>query len=149
MPNRTPEQDLIEQFMAYLQGHEDDDLRISEVINQNCKAKQFADVEFVSISNKHWVIEAKSDDSKDRHNTVHKIFGELLKETGRDNRNNCRYAILIPGSSVQFYSRAFQSINREKFIGFGDLIPVNCVFTCNEHGISKMSWEALYDAYQP
>ncbi len=32
MSNRTPEQDLIDQFMAYLQSHEDDDLRISEVI---------------------------------------------------------------------------------------------------------------------
>ncbi len=101
----------------------------------------------MSISNKNWVIEAKSDDSRDRHNTVHKIFGELLKETGRNNRENCSYAILIPGSSVKFYSRAFQSIRRDKFIGFGKLIPVNCVFTCNETGIKKISWEKLYDDY--
>lgn len=149
MPNRTPEQDLIDQFMNHLQNHESDDLRVSEVINQNCKAKKFADVEFMSVSKLHWVIEAKSDDSNDRYNTVHKIFGELLKETGRDDRANCRHAILIPDNSIQFYSRAFQSINRDKFIGFGRLIPVDCVFTCNTQGINQISWEGLYDAHQP
>lgn len=149
MPNRTPEQDLIDQLMNHLKNHVSDDLRVSKEINQNCKAKKYADVEFMSASNLHWVIEAKSDDSKDRHNTVHKIFGELLKETGRDNRNNCRHAILIPGGSVQFHSRAFQSIHRDKFIGFGRLIPVDCVFTCHEQGITQMTWEGLYDAHQP
>lgn len=102
MANRTPEQDLINEFVAHLSLHEDEELKISTVINTNCKSKKFADVEFKSATNLHWVIEAKSDDSKDKYNTVHKIFGELLKETGRANRSECRHAILIPESAVQF-----------------------------------------------
>ena len=94
------------------------------------------------------VIEAKSDDSTDKYNTVHKIFGELLKETGRTNRANCRHATLIPERAVDFYSRAFQSIAREKFFGFGRLIPVDTVFLSAPSGVRQLTWEGLYDAYQ-
>jgi hypothetical protein len=149
MANRSPEQDLIEQFVAHLAQHRDETLKIGTVINTSCKAKKFADVEFKSSANLHWVIEAKSDDSKDKHNTVHKIFGELLKETGRTNRTECRYAILIPESAVQFYSRAFQSIDREKFLGFGRLIPIDTVFTSSTTDVGQLTWKSLYDAYKP
>ncbi|WP_316348912.1 hypothetical protein [Desulfuromonas acetoxidans] len=149
MANRTPEQDLIDEFLGHLKAHADEDLRVAEVLNKNCRSKKFADVEFKSVSKLHWVIEAKSDDSKDRHNTVHKIFGELLKETGRTNRDSCRHAILIPSNAVQFYSRAFQSIQRGKFLGFGELIPIDTVFLSSKTGVSQLSWEALYDAHQP
>lgn len=149
MANRTPEQDLIDQFLRHLDAHVDEDLRVAKIINKNCRSKTYADVEFESATKLHWVIEAKSDDSKDRHNTVHKIFGELLKETGRSSRDNCRNAILIPSNAVQFYSRAFQSIHREKFLAFGELIPIDTVFTSNETGVGQISWEALYDAHQP
>jgi len=149
MANRTPEQDLIDQFLKHLEIHADEDLRIAKIINKSCRSNTHADVEFESVSKLHWVIEAKSDDSKDRHNTVHKIFGELLKETGRANRDSCRHAILIPSNAVQFYSRAFQSIHREKFLGFGELVPIDTVFTSRETGVDQLSWEAFYDAYLP
>jgi len=149
MANRTPEQDLIYQFVTHLEQHADDSVKIKSIININCKSKKFADVEFISESNLHWVIEAKSDDSKDRHNTVHKIFGELLKETGRSNRSDCRHAILIPESAVTFYSRAFQSIDRGKFLDFGKLIPIDTVFTSNESGVKQLTWAYLYDAHKP
>ena len=149
MANRTPEQDLIDQFLEYLETNADDDLRVAKIINKNCRSKTYADVEFHSASKLHWVIEAKSDDSKDRHNTVHKIFGELLKETGRINRDSCRHAILIPNCAVRFYSRAFQAIHRDKFVGFGELIPIDTVFTSDETGVSQLSWEELYDAHKP
>lgn len=149
MANRTPEQDLINQFIGHLQTHEDDELKIATLFNKSCKAKKYSDIEYRSVSNIHWVIEAKSHDSGDRYNTVHKIYGELLKETGRVNRNNCCYGILIPSSSVNFYSRAFQFIQRDRFLKFGQLIPVDCVFLCNEHGFTKVSWEELYDSFQP
>lgn len=97
----------------------------------------------------HPVIEAKSDDSKDKYNTVHKIFGELLKETGRTHRSNCRYAILISESSVEFYSRAFQAIDRQMFIGFGGLIPIDTVFISSSTGVKQLTWQSLYDAYMP
>lgn len=149
MANRTPEQNLINEFVAHLEQHPDDAVKIGSVINTNCKSKKFSDVEFKSKTNLHWVIETKSNDSKDRHNTVHKIFGELLKETGRTHRSNCRHAILIPESAVKFYSRAFQSIDREKFLGFGKLIPIDTVFTSNATGVGQLTWEALYDAHKP
>lgn len=144
---RTPEQDLIDQFVGHLNVHVDNDLKICTLFNSDCKSKTLADVEFKSVSNIHWVIEAKSNDSTDRHNTVHKIFGELLKETGRTGRPDFRHAILIPLESVNFYSRAFQSIKREKYLAFGKLIPIDTVFMSNVAGISQLSWEALYDAY--
>lgn len=95
------------------------------------------------------MIETKSHDSKDKHNTVHKIFGELLKETGRVNREKCRHAVLIPESSIGFYSRAFQSIDREKFFGFGTLIPIDTVFLSGSSGVKQITWAALYDSHQP
>lgn len=149
MANHTPEQDLIDQFLRHLEKDADEDLRVAKIINKSCRSKTYADVEFESASKIHWVIEAKSDASRDRYNTVHKIFGELLKETGRKNRDDCRHAILIPSNAVLFYSRAFQAIHRDKFLGFGELIPVDTVFTCNETGVDKISWEAFYDAYAP
>ena len=149
MANRTPEQDLIDQFVDHLLQHDNDELRIEKLINSNCRSKKYADVEFESKAKLHWVVEAKSNDSKDKHNTVHKIFGEVLKETGRTNRSNCRHAILIPDDAVEFYSRAFQSIDRSKFIGFGKLIPIDKVFTSSANGIRHLTWQELYDKHKP
>jgi len=148
MANRTPEQDLINDFVLHLRTHQDPDIRIELLLNSKCRSKRFADVEFESATGLHWVIEAKSDDSKDKHNTVHKIFGELLKETGRTNRADCRHAVLIPESAVDFYSRAFQSIAREKFLGFGRLIPVDTVFLSGPAGMTQLTWAGLYDAFE-
>ena len=146
MANRTPEQDLVDNFVAALRKHQDPTYCPAGVINQNCKSKTYADIEFNSTSGIHWVIEAKSHDSQDKHNTVHKIFGELLKETGRHNRTKSKYAVLIPEDGVQFYSGAFQAIDRNKFIAFGEIIPVETVFTFGQNGIKSLSWSALYDS---
>lgn len=147
MANRTPEQDLIDEFVAHLNNHEDETLRIEILYNANCKSKKFADVEFHSKANLHWVIEAKSNESKDKHNTVHKVFGELLKETGRTHRATFCHAILIPTAAITFYSRSFQLIDREKFLGFGKLIPIDTVFTSGPSGVSQITWADLYDAH--
>jgi hypothetical protein len=147
MTNRTPEKNLIEEFVAHLRRHPDSDLCIDKLLNANCKSKTMADVEFISKSGLHWVIEAKSNDSADKHNTVHKIFGEVLKETGRTNRNDCRHAILLPLDAVMFYSRAFQCIAKEKFLGFGSLIPIDTVFVSDPTCIGQLTWEELYDSH--
>jgi hypothetical protein len=147
--NRKPEQDLIDAFIVALNNENDPEIKVRELINSKCRAKKFADIEYVSDSGLRWVIEAKSNDSSDAHNTVHKIFGELLKETGRENRDNSRFAVLIPESGVSFYSRLFQSICRVRFMGFGDLIPVHSVITYGCSGIRRISWQELYDHYQP
>lgn len=149
MANQAPEQNLIDEFVGHMRNHADLNLCIDEIYNLKCRSKTFADIEFLSKSKLHWVIEAKSNDSKDKHNTVHKIFGELLKETGRVNREKCRHAVLIPESSIGFYSRAFQSIDREKFLGFGTLIPIDTVFLSGASGVQQITWAALYDSHQP
>lgn len=148
MSNQAPEQNLINEFIEHMRNHADEDLCIEELYNSNCRSKTFADIEFSSKSKLRWAIEAKSDDSKDKYNTVHKIFGELLKETGRANRAKCRHGVLIPESAIGFYSRAFQSIDRDKFLGFGALIPIDTVFVSSPSGAKQITWEALYDAHQ-
>jgi len=145
MGNRTPEQDLIDRFIDALKRHEDPKIRIETLYNKNCKAKAWADIEYLSKSGLHWAIEAKSHESSDRHNTVHKLFGELLKETGRESRGRANISILIPEEGVTFYSRLLQSICKEKYLGFGALVPVECVFTFGASGVIQLSWEALYD----
>ncbi|PSW08300.1 hypothetical protein C9J01_24325 [Photobacterium rosenbergii] len=148
MANRSPEQDLIDGFISSLSRIEDADYRIQTLINSNCKAKKFADIEYVSHSGQRWAIEAKSNDSKDAHNSVHKIFGELLKETGRNEIQERSIGILIPLDAIAFYSRLFQAIDRDKFIRFGTLIPVKSVFAYGDAELKMMSWPELYDAFK-
>ena len=57
------------------------------------------------------------------------------------------YAVTHAESATEFYSRAFQSIDREKFLGFGLLIPIDTVFLCGSSGIKQLTWAALYDAH--
>jgi hypothetical protein len=153
MQNNTPEQNLINSFVDALGKTDIEDIQLSkpsEPHNQNCKSRTLADIEFTSDSGIRWAIEAKSNESKDKYNTVHKFFGELLKETGRANRDNCNIGILIPRNSKGFYSKAFKKINKEKFIAFGDLIPVKQVFTYDEYaGIEMISWFDLYNYTSP
>ncbi|BCG18121.1 MULTISPECIES: hypothetical protein [Vibrio] len=149
MVQRKPEQDLIDGFVCCLKRAKDPSFRAATIINFSCKAKKYADVEYISEDGTRWVIEAKSHDSSDRHNTVHKLFGELLKETGRPDRGGCLYGLLIPAKSLSFYSRLLQSINRDIFIGFGKLIPISAVFLYGDSRIRILTWESLYDAYKP
>lgn len=145
---RYPEQSLIDLFVEHLRKSTDPRISIKSLLNKNCRSKKLSDVEYISQDDTHWVIEAKSDDSGDKHNTVHKIFGELLKETGRDKRHNNKYSVLIPEASVAFYSRAFQAIHRDKFLAFGALIPVDSVFLCGSDGIRTISWADLYESHK-
>lgn len=144
MPNRSPEQDLIDTFIGSIGTYSNSEYALKTLLNKSCRARKFADVEFVAVSGIHWVIEAKSHDSKDKYNTVHKIFGELLKETGKANRFQCKYGVLLPEEAQGFYSAAFQSIARDKYIKFGDLVPVSAVFFVGPSGIQVTSWSALH-----
>ncbi len=144
MPNRSPEQDLIDAFIAQVETHSNPEYTVKTLHNKKCRAKKFADVEYIAVSGTHWVIEAKSHDSKDKYNTVHKIFGELLKETGKANRANCKYGVLLPAEAEGFYGTAFQSIAREKYIKFGDLVPVSAVFLVGTSGLRVESWASLH-----
>ena len=145
MPNIPHEQIFIDSFIEHIVTNKND-YRPERVINQNCKSHKFADVEFVTARD-HWVIEAKTNVSKDAHNSVHKLFGELLKETGKpriiEAGKTLKYGILIPDSS--FYRNKFRLINQAKFNGFGELIPVERIFIFTSGTLTTITWEDFYD----
>ncbi|MDB4195605.1 hypothetical protein N9651_01305 [Flavobacteriales bacterium] len=139
----TPEQDLIDSFVSQLKKGEI--YQSFELLHCNCNSKNYADIEFETLK-EHWVIEAKSNKSGDAHNSAHKIFGELLKETGR-NRDNVakkiKYGILIP--DFKFYQNKFRKINPDKYIGFGKLIPIDTVFVLADEKINRYSWKEFIE----
>lgn len=140
------EQQLIDRFIIELNENRFFDKY--DIINNNCKSKNHADIEMhVEINGKRelWRIEAKVETNADKHNSVHKIFGELLKETGRhvDDGIVVRYALLL--SDFEFYCKRFSKIERSRFIGFGKLIPVHCVFVFEKNGnFRKINWSDLH-----
>lgn len=147
MANASPEQDLINSCVEVLKQEGDDEIKIGNLINKSCKSQTFADLEYDSVSGCRWAIEAKSHETKDNYNSAHKIFGELLKETGRENRSSARIGVLIPESGVEFYSRLYNEIDEHKFVEFGELIPIYSVIIHGDSGLTYMSWKDLYGFY--
>ena len=146
MPNQKYEQRLVDGFVQQIRRIIEEDCNDPIVIhNDRCGSRTFADIEFTLPSGQRWAIEAKSDQSSDKHNTVHKLFGELLKETGRNERENCNIGVLIPESGIDFYRDSFRRIRKCKFTCFGILIPVHYVFSYGESGVRHTSWNRFYD----
>lgn len=143
--NRRPEQDLINLFLEKIEKSGDKAIKPKIINNIHCKSKSQADMDFIAEDGTHWIIEAKSHDSKDKYNTVHKFFGEILKETGRDNREDCCYAMLINEEGEPFYRAAFNKIDKEKFGLFGELIPISAVFVCSSSGYKRLEWLSMHD----
>ena len=57
-----------------------------------------------------------------------------------------RYGLLIPTEGKEFYARLFREIAKDKYLGFGDLIPVSKIFCCDVNGVvSEIEWAALYE----
>lgn len=92
-------------------------------------------------------VEAKSHHSTDSQNTINKIFGQLLKETGKrhiDKGSEC-LAILFPAESarwidnkknnitrisgVDYYRRGFSRIDGQTFIDFGVLVGAKYILS--------------------
>ena len=150
MPNESREQKLIDGFVCYLKNlADDDDLKVDEheIYNKNCRRSNFADLEFKSVSGQRWAIEAKYGAEANRYNEVHKLFGNLLRETKRDNRNQCRIALLIPACREDFFRKGMNRIAREKFMCFGLLVPVEDIFVFDEDDPSfkRKRWADFYD----
>lgn len=123
------------------------------LINKNCKAKKYADLEYLDKNTSiYWRIEAKSHMSKDAYNAVHKIFGELLKETGRDTSSKkiTKYGLLIDGRycptkkifGKDFFMKCFSCINYDKYKSFGTIIPIENIFVFNitNDSVENISW---------
>ena len=142
---KAHEQDFVDRFMSIAQSHADDNLGIGKVINSRCKAKHFADIEYLSRSGTHWAIEAKTHESPDFANAVHKIFGEFMKETGRKGRPALvSYALLLPWEGLEAFGKAFIEVNKKKFEKFGALIPISSVLYVKRGDIGCITWAQLH-----
>jgi hypothetical protein len=132
-----------------------------------------ADVELV-LDSERWsgidfkkiYIEAKSHHSTDSQNTINKIFGQLLKETGKrslDSQTEC-LAILFPSESAQwidnknkpvtkiigvdYYRRGFSRINQKSFIDFGELVGAKYILSYNtdKKKLDIFKWATFLDS---
>jgi hypothetical protein len=117
------------------------------------------------------LLEAKSHHSTDAPNTINKVFGQLLKETGKSIRASWTQpsfcsGILIPidgidrnegskrlrrGSGIEYYRRGFQRIPRLIFEQFGVLVNARYVFAYSEmqRALSVYSWSGFHVSDAP
>ncbi len=135
------EQQLIADFLDLIARGELDIIP-DLILNDRCKAKKFADIEFVTKT-EHWLIEAKSHQTADKWNARHKIFGELLKETNRPDRTEAlglekKYGLLL--SDRKFFRDGFLEIADDKYVGFGELIPIDTIFVLENGNLSRYTW---------
>jgi len=94
--------------------------------------------------------------SKDAHNAVHKIFGELLKETGRNipSDKTIKYGLLLDGRycpnkevfGKDFFMDRFSYINYDKYKSFGAIIPIEniFIFDIEKNSVENISWNDFH-----
>lgn len=145
MPNIKWEQPLVDNFVCALRGIQDCDLSIQCIINQACSSPDFADVEFTAKSGQRWAIEAKYGAENNIPNEVHKLFGNLLRETGRCHRQDCNVGLLLHQDTECYFREHVQLIPREKFCQFGRLVPVQAVFVFSQTEVKRKTWMEFYD----
>ncbi|CAJ1906443.1 hypothetical protein [Aeromonas veronii] len=150
---KISEKDLTRNLRVFLESEHLIDTATSHF---NGDDEEKSDIELVLIStlwrgvnSKKLYIEAKSHHSKDSQNTINKIFGQLLKETGKrtlDKNREC-LAILFPSESakwidnkgktetridgIEYYRRGFSRINSQVFISFGELVGAKYILSFN------------------
>ncbi|WP_010676346.1 hypothetical protein [Bacillus timonensis] len=166
MVREQKEQKLIENFKMTLLKHDYIDTKFR--VNFGRNTKDFADVEFVSKEGEYIVLEAKTHHTRDAHNTYHKLFGELLKETGKNThirskfQGKLSYGILIPDDAcdidyvpkddgMTFYQKQFNNIPQEIFKKFGNLVNAKYVFVYSENKqkIKIYTWMGFYNNEKP
>ncbi len=155
---------LIECFHSVIK--DDAVFGVSDNINFGSDTNDTADVEYLANNGELIVLEAKSHESKDAYNTRHKIFGQLMKEHGKQNEYRQKYAntiafgILIPedepssGKSntkmkgVEFYRKGFEGIPEDLYLKFGMLVNAKYVFVCsvNNRSVKVYSWASFYNS---
>jgi len=167
MSNSTPENDLVAAFCAFLMQPRDFAFRIISLHNGGSDTNEFADIEYTSSESGLIAIEAKTHDTSNAPNTVHMVFGQLLREHGKTNpereRNPASFGILIPAETptsinapneagVNYYQRRFRNIPRDKFFKFGTLVNARYVFVFKRTQpllLEIYSWEGFYDKDAP
>jgi hypothetical protein len=148
------EQKLVTNFMNLIWHDDIYGVKEDEIYNFNCKAKKYADVEYITKKGIRMVIEAKSHHSPDRHNSLHKIFGELLKEAfrHRDKLIKSRYCLLVPltrhekVSGEEFYrSKIIEYIGMTNLNKFSKIIPMSYVFACSNKELKMYGWLPFFN----
>ena len=97
------------------------------------------------MSGQRWAIEAKIGAPDNRANEVHKLFVNLLRETGRAHRQNCKIGLLLHHETEGYFRNGVNRIDREKFIPFGSLVPVEAVFVLSPQYFTFKTWMEFYD----
>ena len=67
------------------------------------------------------------------------------RETGRDDRQTCNIGLLLHGQTENYFRKGIQRIPRQKFAGFGELVPVRAVFVLSPPIIEIWTWLEFYD----
>jgi len=122
---------------------------------------------------RHLLIEAKSHHSTDAPNTINKIFGQLMKETGKHCATRVRrarsykLAVLVPADSAHwtgsngkrhrqpgglvYYQSGFRRIDRRVYIEFGALVEVAYVllYSISDASLAVYDWVDFYDQKRP
>ena len=144
MSNCPHEQCLIDSFILALRQVQDRDLSIQHIHNQSCRSQTFADVEFTAMSGQRWAIEAKYCAQGKITTEIHTLFGDLLRETGRENRQNCKIGLLLHQQKENYFKNGVNRIARKKLAQFGGLVPVQAVFVFSPPVITKKTWREFY-----
>lgn len=172
---RDPEAQLIASLRLFL---EEKELIVAIDSHFDGDGNDRADVE-LALRREKWpygmpekvLLEAKSNHSTDSPNTINKIFGQLLKETGKLNRQagacSLCLGILIPSdagewetasgkrkraeSGIKYYQDGFSRIPRHIFNAFGGLVDARYVFAYSERlrRLSVFTWSGFRDAENP
>ncbi len=166
---KISESDLIDSFGRFLIDQHLIDLDNSHFggdDNHNADVALFLKSDkWTNIQVKKLHIEAKSHHSEDSPNTINKIFGQLLKETGKRNldiEKEC-LAILFPYESGEwtgrnnktvtriegeaYYRRGFSRIERQVFVKFGDLVGAKYIlsFSTTSNTLRVFEWKNFLD----
>ncbi len=146
------EQKLIGYFEKLIRNDKEYGFDDDKIINFNCRSKKYADIEYETKKGYRMIIEAKTHHSPDRHNSLHKIFGELLKEANRDRKvNKVFYALLIPATNnnningEEFYkNKLIENVGSENLKKFSAIIPVSFVFVCKPKSLKMFTWNNFF-----
>ncbi|MDX5584721.1 MAG: hypothetical protein QNK20_07290 [Aureibaculum sp.] len=167
---KLSESELIKEFSKFL-------IKESLINKDNCHFsgddEKHADVELEFHGIDAWkgmfetklYIEAKSHHSTDSQNSINKIFGQLLKETGKrdlDKNKEC-LAILFPAESgswtgsnnkkstnidgVGYYRRGFSRIKNDAFVKFGEIVNAKYIlsFSSTKQELEIFLWSTFHN----
>lgn len=155
MANKSWEQDFIDKYVEEVLCKNE----CIEIVNKGCRAKKYADLEYLDKSTKTlWRIEVKTSDSPGSLDSVHKIFGELLKNTSFKNTANSdysvKYGLLLDSKRLRnknddfnkrnqnnFQKQIIRSFSHDRLQKFGEIVPIESVFIFDGENVHKLSWD--------